>query len=112
MEFCTLIKCLIIYLLHLDKIYKSCPSHTTAMENNAKLINPREINGFSLRCQDSPLFGRGVYLYLYSTPSFLSIPLAANIPVNAAPTIPLDLPAPSPATNIFSMFVSKSGVVI
>ena len=60
MEFCTLIKCLIIYLLHLDKIYKSFSSHTTAMENAINLINLEEINRFSLRSQTSPLFGRGV----------------------------------------------------
>ncbi len=55
----------IIYPLNLpdkiwDKIYKSSPSHTTPMENHAKLTNLREINLFSLRSHTSPLLGRGV----------------------------------------------------
>ncbi|MCX6750501.1 MAG: hypothetical protein NTZ83_03515 [Candidatus Pacearchaeota archaeon] len=31
------------------------------MENNAKLISPREINGFSWKSHNRPLFGRGAY---------------------------------------------------
>ena len=35
------------------------------MENHTKLINSREINGFSLKSHTSPLFGRGAFIFLY-----------------------------------------------
>ncbi len=48
----------------------------------------------------------------YPFPSFRRMPSAASIPLRAAPTIPRDLPTPSPATNRFGTFVSRYRSVV